>query len=75
MIYIIEPNYWPIVYWRISWLHSYHVQLLGNAPVSIKQTLVSKMMATYTDNPVWYESLSGVVIRPNKFRHKHRWSG
>jgi len=25
--------------------------------------------------PVWYETLSGVVIRPDKFRHKHRWSG
>jgi len=25
--------------------------------------------------PVWYENLSGVVIRPDKSRHKHRWSG
>src|SRR6218665_1274735 len=24
--------------------------------------------------PVWYENLSG-VIRPDKSRHKHRWSG
>jgi len=23
--------------------------------------------------PVWYENLSGVVIRPDKSRHKHRW--
>jgi len=22
--------------------------------------------------PVWYENLSGVVIRPDKSRHKHR---
>jgi len=26
-------------------------------------------------NLVWYENLSGVVIRPDKSRHKHRWSG
>jgi len=25
--------------------------------------------------PVWYENLSGVVICPDKSRHKHRWSG
>jgi len=23
--------------------------------------------------PVWYENLSGVVIRPDKSKHKHRW--
>src|SRR6218665_2678915 len=23
--------------------------------------------------PVWYENLSGVVIHPDKSRHKHRW--
>jgi len=22
--------------------------------------------------PVWYENLSGVIIRPNKSRHKHQ---
>jgi len=27
------------------------------------------------DRPVWYENLFGVVIRPDKFKHKHRWSG
>jgi len=26
-----------------------------------------------TPQPVWYENLSGVVIRPDKPRHKHRW--
>ena len=25
--------------------------------------------------PVWYENLSGVVIRPDKSRHKNRWPG
>ena len=24
--------------------------------------------------PVWFENLPGVVIRPDKSRHKHRWS-
>jgi len=28
-----------------------------------------------TSQPVWYEYLSGVVIRPDKSRHKHRWAG
>jgi len=25
--------------------------------------------------PVWYENPSGVVIRPDNTKHKHRWSG
>src|SRR6218665_2526109 len=40
---------------------------------SISFNLFTQQSVTCDLWPVWYENLSGVVIRPDKSRHKHRW--
>jgi len=40
-----------------------------------KRKKICKPLGSGVEEPVWYKNLSGVVIRPEQSRHKHRWSG
>ena len=42
--------------------------------IFLGELAASRLSANRVWRPVWYENLSGVVIRQGKSRHKHRWS-
>jgi len=51
------------------------VTIVFSIPQEAKRHTIIDKCEYCLRQPVWYENLSGVVICPDKSRHKHRWSG